>query len=104
MVPLPYPKTKAHAMVDLYPIWTYTKPVQLWGSMDMLTSPSILSIQPSKGHRSLVCKNLVHSEGGRSGVVPLSYPKAHDRVDLHSLWIYTKSMQLWEEMYVLTSP
>ena len=43
--------------------------------------------------------------GDWSGVVPLSCPKAHVRVDLHPLYTYTKClMQLLEAMHVLTSP
>ena len=57
VVPLPY--HKAHFMVDLHPLYTYTKYVQLQEGMDVLISPSTLFIQPSKGHCSLVCNNLV---------------------------------------------
>ena len=58
VVPLPY--HKAHDMVDLHPICTNTKYMQLLEAMHVLTSPSTLSIQPSKGHCSLVCKTMIY--------------------------------------------
>ena len=46
VVPLPYPKT--HSIVDLHPIFTYKKPVQLQETMHVVACPSVLYIHPSK--------------------------------------------------------
>ena len=46
VVTLQYLKT--HTIVDLYPLGTYTKAVQLREAMDALTSPSTSSIHPNK--------------------------------------------------------
>jgi hypothetical protein len=57
VVPLTYPK--ANVMVNLRPLCTYTKSMQLGEAINVLPSPSTTFIHSSKGHCSLVCEHMI---------------------------------------------